>query len=251
MNDDVRTVYVSTLTLYLYENEERINLNIEEADKFFEGIKHHSNTDRYMIFLDFDWNKVEALLENLTPEEIRAYRDKVIAQLTTRGKLVNYYTVDLTSYESTYSVVSQKLSELIGSSRNRYVIYVNVSCGHKPGAIATYIATLNVGYKKCDECRRRKVIVKPFHVERGKITNLPSVNIPGAPGSREEDIYLQAFRYPVSYEESEKIAREMGFDGDWGALASRYKKMGYIVNENGKLALTKRGKTLVALLSSL
>ncbi len=242
------SVFVSAFTIYAYDNEYRENLNLQEAEKFWSGLEHARGMEKIYVFTDVDFKKIPKIMKKFTKAERDAITKKVLSQIDIyreRGTL-NIIPVDLYKYDETYNAVKDAIEDL---EKNNKVekIYANLSCGHKVGALAIYTSLLNFTHK-----RGKRVEFKPFHAEE-VITHLPNVNISSRTMDDDYEKYLEIFVNPITYEEAKEKIKKMG-NRDREVekiLMNLLDKRKLIEMRNGKIILTKRGRTLLALNHSL
>jgi len=172
-------LFVSTLTIYSYRGDKlRKKLNEEEVSKFTEGMHNGEDFDRAIVFSDYDRDEIKGIAETLSVEERNLY-----ISLINMIENFKWVTVDLTDYDSSYRKMYGVMEDLISSHiRNEDVsIKLNLSCGHKIGSLALYLATMNVVhskeyYKYMSIRRGRKLSVDAYHAEKGIVEKLPTMN---------------------------------------------------------------------------
>ncbi len=250
MSKEETNIHVTSLTIYEYDSEYRKLLNKEEAHKFGLGLKHAGEVNVVYVFTDVD--NIQQKLENLEDDEREAFKKMVTAPmdfLKDSGTKVKMIKADLTSFEDTKKQVKNEL-EKYAKSRGTVRIYANLSGGHKIGSLAIYVGLLNI-IKEAGERACKTIFLYPYHAER-KISDLPVINIKAHVKDVEYEKHLIAFAKPINYENAKKIIMKNGADDiDAEKIINSFKKRELIKMENGTVMLTKRGRTLLALLNSL
>ncbi len=250
MSKEETNIHVTSLTIYDYDSEYRKLLNKEEAHKFGLGLKHAGDVNTLYIFTDVD--NIQQKLKNLEDDERGAFEEMVIAPinfLKNSGTQVKMIIADLTSFEDTKKHVKNEMKKY-AKSRGTVRIYANLSGGHKIGSLAIYVGLLNI-MKEAGEKACKTIFLYPYHAER-KISDLPVINIKAHVKDVEYEKHLGTFATPINYENAKKIIMKNGADEiDAEKIINSFKKRALIKMENGMVMLTKRGRTLLALLNSL
>ncbi len=248
MSDSSKGVFLSALTTYTYANvEHRKMLNLEEVSKFIAALRHARSgssdfdgvaVNEIIVFSQYGIEEIKDLIENFEREEREAYqRLLAIAEYEN----MDMVKVDLTDFQSSYKIMRKKLGEFVDSGR--WYFMANTGCGHKPGAMALLVATLNASRKN------KKIVVKPFHTERGITYNLPAVNIEYEDLNTEYEKKLHLFEQPIKYVDAKKNAMKEGLsDREWERALRYLLKRKLVEKRDEMLFLTTRGRTLLALL---
>ena len=242
-------LFASTLTVYTYKDNPAIRkkLNEEEVDKFLEGMDYAGEFDKLLIFSDYSNEEFEKTIKELSYEEQELFGELV-------KKIGNFKLtkVNLTNYDESYRMMYKAMDDHISSHiKNEDVdIKLNVSCGHKLGSLALYLATMNVVHKKehyshLSTRRGTKLSVDAYHAEKGIIENLPTMNFESQE-HREWEEMLKALKTSKTLEEFKKEIRENA-----DKAIAYFKNHKYIEMKDGKLHLTERGKVLVEFLERL
>ncbi len=245
-----KIVHVTCLTVYTYDNKVRKSLNIEEAEKFGLGLKRAGNINELVIFTDI--KDIHSIISTLSEEEQNAFRDMILAPIEFQkraGVKVEFASVDLTDFEDTYSFATKKLGHYANSSAT-VKIYANLSGGHKIGALAVYVALLNIVInEKKKVCK--SLFLYPYHAER-EIADLPVINIKTTVQELEFEKYLGVFANPITYDEAKKIIMKDGNSSvDVAKITQKMKKRKLIEQVDNRVVLTTRGKTLLAMLNAI
>ncbi len=256
-------IFVSNLTVYTYDNPYREALNMEEVDKFTLGLDYaqgDGKVDEIYVFSDYSLDEFREKVDGLEGDERDNFRRMVLDHLDylrRRGVRVNFKKADLTDFKDTYRVVLGNMRRVIESGE-KAIIYVNLSCGHKIGALATYIAMTHLR----DECRNRRrdecakkpcedIVVVPYHAER-EVVHFPALNIVPEYASEKYEGYLHIFSSPITYDEAKRaMMGEMDEREAERAILYLLKKRRLIKRRGDRYSLTERGRTLLYLLRTL
>ncbi|NPA74548.1 MAG: hypothetical protein GXO25_00505 [Euryarchaeota archaeon] len=238
-------VFVSGLTVYTYDNEERYKLNMEEANKFSQGLRHARDIKRVFIFTDAGDILSNIDSSDLTNEERNAFKLLVINQLEIlrfSGIDVVFIDSNLTDYESVMDAVEVKLGNLI-SSGTLTEVYLNLSSGHKVGALAMYVKLLNM------VMRRKDVILHPYHAERGMVEELPVIDLMSSTLDVDKERYLEVFAVPKGYLQAKmEIESKVHSERDAEEIIIYFTNRKLIEKKKeDEYVLSVRGRTLLAL----
>jgi hypothetical protein len=188
-------IFVSPMTIYLYKDYWRKDLNLEEFDKFVKGISQFTRDCKEVVIFFQSIDSINRLpsiedvekFEILTEEEIKRYWDilNLLESMKTLGITVTTFLVDLTDYLSTYITVKKKMRDIIGKHLNgrvRVNVVGNFSTGHKLGSLATYLAISDLvtsHFKKHLIGREgAHLTFKPLHAEgRYNPVDLPVMSV--------------------------------------------------------------------------
>ena len=241
-------IFASTLTIYTYKEEDpRKKLNREEVEKFLEGMDFAGEFDRGVVFSDYTLEEIEKIAGTLSSEE-----KELFASLLTKMKNFKHVKVNLTDYEASYRNMKSMIGDLVSSHIHRedVSLKLNLSCGHKIGSLALYLATMHVvhmkeHYSHLSVRKDTKLSVDAYHTEKGIIEKLPTMNFESET-NREWENLLTYLKTPKSLEDFKKEIKE-----DQDKALMYLKKHRYIEMKGNMLHLTKRGKMLVYLLEKI
>ena len=258
-------IFVTNLTLYTYDNEYRRALNDEEVEKFTLGLEYaeeEGSVNEIYVFSDFTREEFEESIKMLSEEERRNFTEMILNPLgykEKRGVKVKFQRADLTDFDDTYKTVWNTMEHILKSD-GKAKIYVNLSCGHKIGALATYIAMTNIrdGCKnksKKDDCKKKSctdIVVIPYHAER-EVVHFPALNITPGYAEKKYEKFLEVFATPITYDDAKaRIMKDLDEKEAEGAIVYLLRKRKLIIKRSGnKYTLTQRGRTLLYLLQSL
>jgi len=247
-------VFITLLTLYPYQEEDlRKKLNLEEVEKFWEGVKAAESFDKGIVFSNFEVEEIKAIVENFTRDEREAYKG-IIALL----RNLNCIKVNLTDYDLAYEKMREKLEDIFDAYAGKVdlEININLSCGHKAGALALYIAIMEMIYNKSyyRYLRRRvrtRIILRIYHAEKGTISPLPILNFENG-RRRNWEKYLKYLKKPVKLSQLRKDLKKDGILGREGDKILMYLlRCGYIESMEDGLRLTEKGFTYLQLMEKL
>ncbi len=250
-------VFVSPLTFYTYERKEsREELNREESSKFLEGMRNAGKYDRMLIFSPYSQDEFSDLLKKSTTEG-KWFEDVLAVIESSDAKWVK---TDLFNYQRTYEKVYGIIWDLVckweeGADSN-LEIYMNLSCGHKIGSLAIYMAVLNIMhgdyYGYLSGKKGRRIRIRPYHSERGIVEELPVMNFKNEKINGYEK-YLAFLQSPLKIEEFKRLVQEEDpLVKNLGDKVIMYlKKRGYIRAYDGKMAITPKGRTFYDVLRKL
>ncbi|ADD08847.1 DUF6293 family protein [Candidatus Aciduliprofundum boonei] len=242
-------LFASTLTIYTYKSDEDIRkkLNNEEVEKFLEGMEYAGEFDKLLIFSDYSNEEFERTIKELSYEE-----QELFAKLVEKIGNFKLIKVNLTNYDESYRIMYRAMDDHISShiQEEDVDIKLNVSCGHKLGSLALYLATMNVVHKKeyyshLSIRRGTKLSVDAYHAEKGIIEKLPTMNFESQENKEWEEM-LKTLKTPKTLEEFKKEIRENA-----DRAIAYFKNHKYIEMKDGKVQLTERGKVLVEFLDKI
>jgi len=248
-------VFATLLTIYTYDDEDaRKRLNFEEIEKFYEGMNFAGNFDIGIVFGNYIKDELLEILNTLSSEEEKLYRF-----LLSRIEGFRYYHANLTDYQCSYELIHTVLSDFLNANagKENIELYINLSCGHKLGALALYLAVMDVIhtqnlYKYLDGREKKYLLVRPFHVEKGIIEYLPVMNFEYKE-KRSWEKYLKMMEDSITLEDFKKLLKkEKPGRSNYGDKVIMYlKKHRYIEARGNLLYLTSRGKALVKLIEKI
>ncbi len=241
-------IFATTLTLYTYKNEDsRKKLNNEEVEKFLEGMNFAGEFDKGIVFSDYTIEEIKKIANELSPEEGELY-----SSLLAKIEGFKYICVDLTNYDASYKIMKNVIEDLIHShiQREDISLNLNLSCGHKIGSLALYLATMNMVHKKeyyshLSVRKGTKLSVDAYHAEKGIIEKLPTMNFESEINKEWENL-LYNLKSPESLEDFKKEVK-----GNADKAVMYLKKHRYIEMKGDMLYLTKRGKVLLHVLEKI
>ncbi len=240
--------FISSLTIYTYPDaDSREKLNREEVQKFMEGMKFAGEFDRGVLFSDYSQEEIETLAKSLSAEE-----KKLFLSLLHRIASFKWIKLDLTEYEESYEKMKNVIEDIISShiTLEDLSIKLNLSCGHKIGSLALYLATMQVihlkeYYPHLSARKNTKLFVDAYHAEKGVIEKLPVMNFDGEM-KKEWDSLLSYLTVPQTLQAFKKSVGDVG-----DKILMYFKKHGYIEMRGERIYLTKRGRTLARLLKKI
>jgi hypothetical protein len=205
------TIFITGLTIYTYQNEFRKMLNIQEAKKFdaaLDVVREH-NVHRYHILSPYTLEELEENMNMMDRPEFDIYSKFVINPIK---KIMDkkddrniIKKVDLMDFEKVSNMVHRILNDhldhtnLQHSKKEKWVVYLNTSCGHKIGSLAMYVAALNVanGHKE-------DMALNPFHIEENIKSPLPNANIEISNPKIDREKYLELYAEPISHMDAKR-----------------------------------------------
>ncbi len=253
-------IFVSALTIYRYDNDRRRLLNIEEANKFYQGLKFASAPERIYIFSDYtedDFRNLDKF--GLEEEEVSAFTLLVVENLKIMrkgGVDVRFVGAELVDYGHVLEMADQIMRNTIERQRSTGddgeedrvdEVYLNLSCGHKIGSLALYVKLLNLAHEY------KNLVLHPYHAEADNVEELPVVDITSNIIDVEHEEFLEVFDMPKSYAEAKKQMVSQGIpERDAEDIIVYLARRGLIEKEmRDTYSLTVRGRTLLALNRSL
>jgi|GEM_PF-6438556 len=242
-------IFLSPLTFYAYENRESAReLNREESQKFLEGLRNAEKYEKVFIFSSY------------SQEEFEIFRE--FEEILSKIRSLNFKWIktDLVHYDKTYTRVYGIVDDILSSweeeSKENMEIYMNLSCGHKIGALALYMAVLNLVHEKYYGYLSRKkgkmLRVRPYHAERKIVEELPVMNFENE-SHRDYERCLGYLLKPMDIGIFKSLLREEEPTiKNFGDKVIMYlSKRGYIYSKNGKIGITPKGRTLYEVLKKI
>ncbi len=250
-------IFLSSLTLYTYEDREsRESLNLEESTKFLEGIRNAGKYEKIKVFSPYNFYELRELLENFERE--KKWFEPLLSGIENperdwvKTELTNYEK----AYEKIYTVVEDMFRMWIESEDKKLEIYMNLSCGHKIGSLALYMAVLNLlhgsYYGYLSGKKGRSIRVRPYHAEKGIVEELPVMNFKNESNIKYE-MYLGYLQTPLTLEGFKSMVEkdEPGVKNYGDKVVMYLTKRSYIILQEGKIRITIKGKTLYEVLQKL
>jgi len=249
-------IFISPLTFYTYEDTESSKeLNKEESQKFVEGMRNAGKYDRILIFSSYSLEEFKELVETHQPSE---GFEEIIS--TIQSSDFKWIKTDLVHYDKTYKKAYEIMEDILSSWEERdnenMEVSMNLSCGHKIGALALYMAVLNLVHEKYYGYLSRKkgkmLRIRPYHAERGIVEELPVMNFENE-SHREYERYLGYLSKPMDIGKFKSLLRkEEPSIKNFGDKVIMYlSKRGYIYSKNGKIGITEKGRTLYYVLKKI
>jgi len=249
-------IFLTTLTLYTYENEdERINLNKEESEKFIEGARNAGDYQKMIVFSDYSMEEFEELVTTLPEGESFSEVLSII-----KSSDFKWIKTDLINYENSYVRIYKVMEDILVSWSERGYenlhIYMNLSCGHKIGSLSLYMAVLNLVhgeyYGYLSRKKGRYIRIRPYHSERSIVEELPVMNFHNE-SNPEYEKYIGYLLEPMKIEEFKKAVRkDEALVKNFGdKVIMHLRKRGYISSKDGIIVATKKGRTLYYVLKKL
>ncbi len=251
-------VFITAMTAYWYPNhtENQRALNIEECNKFMEGLRIAGNVDKCIVFTNSYPEKFANTLKNLPEEERKRFLEILDVLKNYDIKMADVNLADFEkSYESMYTVIKDFIESHI--SAEDIHILANLSCGHKLGAFALYMALLNIVhspelYPYFTGRKGTKLTLRPYHVERGIVEELPVINYESNSSIMNDAEQFLSINFPVSIDEFKHKISVAGINARQADKIIMYlKNSGYIIAKNSMIYRTKKGDVIAELLPKL
>ncbi len=242
-------IFLSLLTVYTYTDDEiRMQLNMEEIEKFYDGLHFAGDIHRGMIFSDYARDEIQRIIEELPSPERKPFQ-----LLLSRIEDFRFYRIPLTDYGKAYSKIYEVVYDMLVHllRKDDVSLYINLSCGHKLGALALYLAAMHAIhegeiYRYLDGRGAHTLRVRPYHAEKGVVEDFPVMNFEYRE-KRDWERYLILLKKPMRLEDFKNVVRgDAPEQRSYADSALMYlMSHRYIESHNDTLSLTVRGRTLV------
>ncbi len=251
-------VFITALTAYRYPQytENQRALNIEECNKFMEGLRIAESIDKCIVFTNSYPEKFASTLKKLPDEERKRFLGVLDILKKYNTKMADANLADFEkSYENMYTVIKDFIESHI--SDEDIHILANLSCGHKLGAFALYMALLNVVhspelYPYFTGRKNTRLTLRPYHIERGIVEELPVINYESNRNIMNDAERFLNMNFPVSIDDFKRKISATGINASQADKIIMYlKNSGYIIAKRSVIYRTKKGDVIADLLSKL